>query len=417
MNDSEISFSSDDMVSEDGSQFIGLILNNKYLTIKKLGRGLFADVLLSYCFADKHFYAIKMHQDDSYEYGMDEVRTLRQIKQLKSPYMMDYVEHFEWENENNDDTEENSLHLCVVYELLAGNIYNILKLDKYRNGMPVETVKEITRQLLIGLDLLHRKTRMIHTDVKPENILFHGVNANVFKTIKKFKEFEFEKKLVEEKKKYQKNMKKNKKRTKGDGFIQDVIDRLITKLDTDDEDREEIISGISNECINNIQTKLADFGTAILINDNPGEEIQSRHYRAPEVVLACGYNEKCDIWSVGCLVYELLTGKLLFDPSKTSHISRDKFHIINMYEFLGKIPDNLIKSSTKRDIFFRSNGMIRSVPKIHYKPIKMLLKKNLKQNISDDELNKLFSFVKQTLEYEPKKRLSASNCLSHPWLK
>jgi len=204
MSDSEVSLSSDDMMSENGSDYLGLILDNKYLTIKLLGRGLFADVLLSYCFADKGFYAIKIHQDDSYEYGMDEVRTLKQIKQLKCPYMMGYIEHFEWEEENND-TEEEVVHLCIVYELLAGNIYNLIKLDEYKNGLPLDVVKRITRQLLTALDLMHRKTRMIHTDIKPENILFNGTNRNVTKTIEQFKKFEFERKLLEEKQKQKKN--------------------------------------------------------------------------------------------------------------------------------------------------------------------------------------------------------------------
>lgn len=61
-------------------------------------------------------------------------------------------------------------HFCMVFEILGINLWEILK--KYDcKGLPVKVVKEITRQVLMGLDFLNRVCRVIHTDLKPENVL------------------------------------------------------------------------------------------------------------------------------------------------------------------------------------------------------------------------------------------------------
>ena len=61
-------------------------------------------------------------------------------------------------------------HFCMVFEILGINLWEILK--KYDcKGLPINIVKEITRQVLMGLDFLNRICRVIHTDLKPENVL------------------------------------------------------------------------------------------------------------------------------------------------------------------------------------------------------------------------------------------------------
>ena len=62
--------------------------------------------------------------------------------------------------------------------------------------------------------------------------------------------------------------------------------------------------------------KLIDFGSACFSNRKEFTYIQSRYYRSPEIVLMKPYDSKIDVWSLGCLIFEIYTGTPLF-PSRT----------------------------------------------------------------------------------------------------
>lgn len=66
------------------------------------------------------------------------------------------------------------------------------------------------------------------------------------------------------------------------------------------------------------QVKLIDFGSSCFISDNLTSYIQSRSYRAPEVILGVKYDYRIDIWSLGAVVAELLTGYVLFQNESIS---------------------------------------------------------------------------------------------------
>ena len=62
----------------------------------------------------------------------------------------------------------------MVLEVLGKNILSLIKKHEY-SGIPIPVVREIAKQCLIGLDYMHRICGLIHTDIKPENIVF-GLN-------------------------------------------------------------------------------------------------------------------------------------------------------------------------------------------------------------------------------------------------
>jgi serine/threonine protein kinase len=62
------------------------------------------------------------------------------------------------------------------------------------------------------------------------------------------------------------------------------------------------------------EIKVIDFGGATYEEDRHTPVINTRQYRAPEVILeCCRWNEKSDIWSMACILVELYTGELFFD--------------------------------------------------------------------------------------------------------
>jgi serine/threonine-protein kinase PRP4 len=86
--------------------------------------------------------------------------------------------------------------------------------------------------------------------------------------------------------------------------------------------------------------KLCDFGSAFKADDgkqDPTPYLVSRFYRAPEIVLGLAYDKAVDMWSVGCCLFEMFTGKVLF-PGSTNNEMLKLF-----MELKGKIPNKLVK--------------------------------------------------------------------------
>jgi len=82
--------------------------------------------------------------------------------------------------------------------------------------------------------------------------------------------------------------------------------------------------------------KLTDFGLMKKQTDKC-RTIQTRYYRAPEVLLGCKYDKNIDFWSLTCTIYELITGKILFDVEKNIYnkkIDKDVIQIKLILEYL-----------------------------------------------------------------------------------
>ncbi len=61
-------------------------------------------------------------------------------------------------------------------------------------------------------------------------------------------------------------------------------------------------------------------------------------HRSPEVILGAKYSTPCDMWSMACMVFELVTGDLLFDPRAGEDYDRDEDHLALFVELLGRMP-------------------------------------------------------------------------------
>ena len=82
--------------------------------------------------------------------------------------------------------------------------------------------------------------------------------------------------------------------------------------------------------------KLTDFGLMKKQTDKC-RTIQTRYYRAPEVLLGCKYDKNIDFWSLTCTIYELITGKILFDVEKNIYkkkIDKDVIQINLILKYL-----------------------------------------------------------------------------------
>lgn len=462
MSEKDSSLSSDDMESSHNeNNFEGEVLQNKYIVLKKLGSGSFASVWLSYDMSAKTFNAIKIQNPDYFYEGESEVELFKKIKNTNCKYLNKLSNSF-IHNVGEDE------YVCMVSELLFGSIYDIICSGKYKTGFDFNTVKHIIYQTLLATYVLHSTLKIIHTDIKPENLLLSGIGTKVQNAIMAFHKFNFEGTLKKNVNKYKNSNKKNKSHilvnplqvtiialvdhlhshdlgssnnrnstnssdesdesdssysNSSDNNSND-INHLIDLSDTEDSDLSE--SEITNDpnyvplnesYITNPNIVLSDYGNCCYLQNNPDNEIQTRYYRAPEVIMGHKYNEKVDIWSIGCTAYELITGQILFNPDKKKRFSRDRQHMYNIQKILGKYPDYIINKCRRRTVFYRQSGLLKGKNYIEYTPFNTFLELSLKNKIDvkSEEFNLFLNFIELTLDYDPNNRPSAAECLNHNW--
>lgn len=157
----------------------------------------------------------------------------------------------------------------------------------------------------------------------------------------------------------------------------------------------------------NALVKIIDFGSGCFDGHQIYEYIQSRFYRAPEVVLGIPYGPPMDVWSVALVIVELLLGRPLFpgddEPEQLAMIA----------ELLGPVPEQMLDQAKRRDEFFtEDNEMLNATVTAVRVPGTMNLKEILETN--DDYL---IDFLMKLLTWDPDARATASQAMQHPWIR
>lgn len=202
--------------------------NERYKVISYLGKGSYGQVFKCMELATKKFFAIKISKGDL-------LFSRPSIKEASFLYKFNSINDSSIVRIKNDFDFKG--HHCLVLELLSYNLFDFIKMNGF-TGISHKNFKKIIRQCLRSLSILHSQ-QIIHSDIKPENIL-----------------------LVNE----------------------------------------------------NFDVKIIDLGASLYSNDKIRGDfyIQSRYYRAPEVLKKQHFSTMIDIWSLGCVLYELFMGKPLF---------------------------------------------------------------------------------------------------------
>lgn len=399
--------SSTDSSYEDSSTFseeknlIGTILNNKYVLLYELGRGAFAKVYLSLNISSKQYYAIKMQDEEELDSAIEEVNLLKKFSLEKCKYLNTIVEHFEI---NIDETK----YMAMVLQLMAGSAYDIIRIGSYSKGLQLNTVKSIIKQLLTGMDIIQsQKYKILHSDIKPENVLIVGRSNKVNDLINIYND----KKFMAN---FNTSIMKGKPKLNTTKIKKIVEDIDLSKIEKKySKDRSNQVAFIDEKYITNIEIKLADFGNCRTLPYTK-YDIQTRYYRAPEIILGYKYNETCDMWSVGCMMFELLTGKILFNPIKHERFNTDRAHIHMMLCVLGKIPYELVKDSKYGSHFFKINGQLKGdVPELKYCPLYQIIRERLKDECDNTTIFNVTDLMYKLFEYDPFKRPTPKEAMTH----
>ncbi|XP_075064335.1 dual specificity protein kinase CLK3 [Mixophyes fleayi] len=240
-------------------------------------------------------------------------------------------------------------HVCIAFELLGKSTFDFQKENNFL-PYPLGHIRHMAFQLCHALKFL-KDNKLTHTDMKPENILF--VNSDFNTT-------------------YNEDKKCEDKRVK------------------------------------NSSIRVVDFGSATFDHEYHTTIVATRHYRPPEVILELGWSHSCDVWSLGCILYEYYTGSTLFQ----THDNRE--HLVMMEKILGPLPRRMVYK-TKKQKYFQNGSLIwdettsegRYVSK-NCRPLRSYMTED------SPEHRELFDLLEKMLDYSPTLRITPSQALKHP---
>ncbi|XP_015254203.1 PREDICTED: SRSF protein kinase 3-like isoform X2 [Cyprinodon variegatus] len=353
---------------------IGDTFNRRYQVVSKLGWGFFATVWLCIDLRSGRRVAVKVLKSGAEftQAGQDELTLLRYSSGPVSrhPYSQRVVQLLD----EFKLAGVNGVHMCLVLELLGLNLRS-WQLCFGNPGLLQPWVKQILTQVLQGLDYLHTRCKIIHTDIKPDNILLHLKEQTHVSP------------------------------PGGSSFLS-----VPAVKETENTETEQV----NPYRLKEISVKIADLGSSCWVYKHFCEEIQTRQYRSLEVLLGSDYGPPADIWSVACMAFELVTGDSLFHPKASEFISLEEDHISQIIELLGKIPPDVALSGKYSAEYFNRKGDLRHVGPL--KPWRLYDVLVEKYNFLLGEASEFSDFLLPMLDYHSERRVTAAQCLQHPWL-
>lgn len=144
------------------------------------------------------------------------------------------------------------------------------------------------------------------------------------------------------------------------------------------------------------------------------------------MVLGGEVNTTLDVWSFGCLVFELLTGQPLFCvPYYPEEAKVDDDHLLSLTATLGPLPESLYQRWERAPLYFTPerklfNQALGGVPEggeplvLEEETMEDMFDQS-KPDISDEEAGRVKALVRRILQYDPAKRPSPAEILSDPW--
>jgi len=159
---------------------------------------------------------------------------------------------------------------------------------------------------------------------------------------------------------------------------------------------------------------IVDLGNACWTHKHFSEDIQTRQYRAPEVLVGSKYDASADMWSLGCITFELLTGDLLFDPRAGEDYDRDEDHLAMFQELLGKMPKKLALAGKYSKNFFDKKGNLKNIKQLKFWPVEEVLHE--KYHFAAEDAEEVADFITPCLDFDPKERAMGIDCLNSDWL-
>lgn len=522
--------------------------DGRYHIVRKLGWGHFSTVWLARDTKAKRHVALKVVKSAPHytETALDEIKLLQRLVAANPHHpgrrhCVSLLDHFKHKGPNGS-------HVCMVFEVLGENLLGLIKRYQHR-GVPPHIVKQIAKQVLLGLDYMHKECGIIHTDLKPENVLIciEDVESVVEAELRTnpaavptklvgvppsqgrggtqtpraesifitgsqplpspssslgsspmFDKWAFGMSKIDKpsmssllgsesetgiksdestgaasasssrgpplereqtaeaigqgveqmttKESFGSKNAAHQPLPKGPSLLsqqappshkaeEQKADESSSPMSTDGSPDNAAVDGKTTytpapaagdpttlpppppydpNSLETITVKIADLGNACWVDHHFTNDIQTRQYRCPEVILGAKWGTSADVWSASCMFFELLTGDYLFDPAAGSKYNKDDDHIAQIIELLGDFPKSLAFSGKYSADIFNRRGELRHIHKLRFWPIISVLQE--KYLMPQEDAARLASFLTPMLKLHPDKRASSSDLLDHVWL-
>ena len=155
--------------------------------------------------------------------------------------------------------------------------------------------------------------------------------------------------------------------------------------------------------------KVIDVGSSCFASDHLSSYVQSRSYRAPEVILGLPYDGRIDVWSLGCILAELYTGHVLFQNDSLATL------LARCVGILGRMPSRLLQARHARKYFTRAGELYERDDEAGRAYLLRPKRGPLRSRLRGADPG-FCAFVEALLALDPDARPTAAQALQHPWL-
>ena len=450
--DDDGSITSDD-VDELEMETLGTIVNDEYIIIKYIGRGTFSRVWLSFHIKTSEYYVLKIYFSDAENEFKKEKAILSKTTSNNMKYNIGFINSF------SCSFDKNSSSYVIVLPYLGLTLSDLC--DETDRKYTLKEVKCIVNAILNSVSELHSHN-ILHSDLKMDNFISDHYTNDSLDFIEWFNSLDITNKYNEittsntpdNFNEYNKNKKKQVKRKIKTRSIKELTRKVQELLrlynDSNDELPQEPINNQNNDESNKDNTEtsnnetenetenetsnnetsqnddinipelnwyLVDFSNSILESEiDLDEEYQIRAYRSPENILASGYSYKSEVWAIGCIIWQLLTGDYIFEPELTGDaLSRDREQLSIMQKYLGKMNTDISLQSPRTFELFEDTGKVKGYKKVKREYLNDVLTEK-RPDLSDLEIDKVCNYLQNLWNYNIEKRFSIKECINHEFL-